>query len=85
MCSQIQGPAPRVGARVVCATGAINTDRSQGHITDPRGRKISTYPGRALKWDWVLNASTLDLTRPKYELGALPVDPVAIPGVTPLV
>jgi predicted dehydrogenase len=131
MCSQIQGSTPRVGERVVCAKGAINTDRSQGHITDPRGRKIytydgaahsgevaqftnlirsvregkpineckrlaetsltvimgrmSAYTGRALKWDWVLNASTLDLTRPKYELGALPVDPVAIPGVTPLV
>jgi hypothetical protein len=46
---------------------------------------MSAYTGRALKWDWAMTASKLDLTRPKYELGELPVDPVAIPGKTPLV
>jgi predicted dehydrogenase len=47
--------------------------------------RMSAYTGRALKWDWALNVSKLDLSRPKYELGPLPVDPVAIPGVEPLV
>jgi predicted dehydrogenase len=47
--------------------------------------RMSAYTGRALKWDWAMTASKLDLTRPKYELGELPVDPVAIPGKTPLV
>ena len=47
--------------------------------------RMSAYTGRALKWDWVLNASKLDLTRPKYEFGDLPVDPVAIPGIEPLI
>ncbi len=46
--------------------------------------RMSAYTGRALKWDWAMTASKLDLTRPKYELGALPVDPVAIPGIEPL-
>jgi predicted dehydrogenase len=47
--------------------------------------RMSAYTGRALKWEWALNASKLDLSRSKYELGDLPVDPVAIPGTTPLV
>lgn len=47
--------------------------------------RMSAYTGRAVKWDWAMNASKLDLTRPNYELGGLPVDPVAIPGVTQLV
>lgn len=47
--------------------------------------RMSAYAARAVKWDWAMNASTLDLSRPKYELGDLPVDPVAIPGKTPLV
>lgn len=47
--------------------------------------RMSAYTGRQLKWDWAMNASQLDLTRPKYELGDLPVDPVAIPGITALV
>ncbi len=46
--------------------------------------RMSAYTGRAVKWDWAVTASKLDLTRPKYELGALPVDPVAIPGTTAL-
>lgn len=47
--------------------------------------RMSAYTGRALKWDWVMNASKLDLTPPKYEFGDLPVGPVAVPGKTPLV
>jgi len=47
--------------------------------------RMSAYTGRALKWDWAIKSSKLDLTPPKYELGDLPVAPVAVPGATPLV
>ncbi|MHC4394123.1 MAG: Gfo/Idh/MocA family protein [Planctomycetota bacterium] len=47
--------------------------------------RMSAYTGRALQWDWVMNASKLDLSPPKYELGNLPVKPVAVPGKTKLV
>jgi myo-inositol 2-dehydrogenase / D-chiro-inositol 1-dehydrogenase len=47
--------------------------------------RMSAYTGRAIKWDWAMNASKLDLSRQKYELGELPVDPVAVPGKTQLV
>ncbi len=47
--------------------------------------RMSAYTGRALKWDWAMNASKLDLTPPKYQFGDLPVAPVATPGQTPLV
>ncbi len=47
--------------------------------------RMSAYTGRALKWDWAMNASTLDLRPPKYDFGSLLVDPVPIPGQTPLV
>jgi predicted dehydrogenase len=47
--------------------------------------RMSAYTGRALQWDWVMNASKLDLRPPKYEFGDLPVRPVAIPGKTELV
>jgi len=48
--------------------------------------RMSAYTGRALKWDWAMNASKLDFTPPKYDFGVdLPVRPVAIPGETQLV
>ncbi len=47
--------------------------------------RMSAYTGRALKWDWAMNASKLDLTPPKYEFGDLPPRPVAMPGQTPLI
>jgi predicted dehydrogenase len=47
--------------------------------------RMSAYTGRALKWDWAMNASKLDLTPPSYEFGDLPVVPVAVPGKTPLI
>jgi len=34
-----------------------------------------------LKWDWVMKASKLDLTPPKYEFGDLPVVPVATTAI----
>ncbi|MCU0914274.1 MAG: Gfo/Idh/MocA family oxidoreductase [Planctomycetes bacterium] len=46
--------------------------------------RMSAYTGRAMKWDWALNASKLDLTPPKLEMGDLPVPPPAIPGQTQL-
>ena len=47
--------------------------------------RMSAYTGRAIKWDWVMKASKLDLTPQKLELGDLPVAPVAIPGKTQLI
>jgi predicted dehydrogenase len=47
--------------------------------------RMSAYTGRAISWDWAMNASKLDLTPPKFEFGPLPVEPVAVPGKTPLV
>jgi predicted dehydrogenase len=47
--------------------------------------RMSAYTGRALSWDWAMTASTLNLSPAKYEFGPSPVDPVAIPGTTPLV
>jgi predicted dehydrogenase len=47
--------------------------------------RMSAYTGRAISWEWAMNASTLDLSPAKYEFGPNPVEPVAVPGVTPLV
>ncbi len=47
--------------------------------------RMSAYTGRAISWDWGLNSSKLDLSPAKYEFGPNPVDPVAVPGQTPLI
>ncbi len=47
--------------------------------------RMSAYTGRAIKWDWAMKASKLDLSPEKLELGDLPVAPVAIPGKTQLI
>jgi predicted dehydrogenase len=47
--------------------------------------RMSAYTGRALKWDWAMTASKLDLTPPKYDWVAFPVEPVAVPGKTQLI
>ena len=47
--------------------------------------RMSTYTGRAISWDWGINSSKLDLSPKKYEFGPNPVDPVAVPGKTPLI
>ena len=64
----------------------INEGRhlAESTLTAIMGR-MSAYTGRAMKWDWVMNASKLDLRPEKYELGDLPVRPVAVPGKTKLV
>jgi predicted dehydrogenase len=57
---------------------------AESSLTSIMGR-MSAYTGRALKWDWALNASKLDLTPPAYQLGTLPMPPVAVPGKTALI
>jgi predicted dehydrogenase len=57
---------------------------AESTLTAIMGR-MSAYTGRALKWDWAMNASKLDLTPPSYEFGDLPVAPVAVPGKTQLI
>jgi predicted dehydrogenase len=47
--------------------------------------RMSAYTGRALGWDWAMNASKLDLTPPKYEFCDLPMEDVAVPGQTKLI
>ena len=57
---------------------------AEATMTGIMGR-MSAYTGRALKWDWAMKASKLDLGPATYEMGPLPVAPVAMPGRTPLV
>ncbi len=47
--------------------------------------RMSTYTGQAVKHDWALKQSKLDLRPKEYALGPLPVAEVAMPGKTPLV
>ncbi len=47
--------------------------------------RMSAYSGRAVKWDWCLNASKLDLNPPELDFTDLPLRPIAIPGTTKLV
>ncbi|MBN1360026.1 MAG: Gfo/Idh/MocA family oxidoreductase [Sedimentisphaerales bacterium] len=57
---------------------------AESTLTSIMGR-MSAYTGRAMKWDWALNTSKLDLSPPAYEFGDLPEPPVAIPGKTQLI
>jgi len=57
---------------------------AESTLTAIMGR-ISAYTGRALKWDWVMNASQLDLRPPEYKFGDLPAEPPAMPGQTKLI
>lgn len=47
--------------------------------------RMSAYTGKALRYDWALKQSKLNLLPPKLELGPLAVAPIAMPGKTPLV
>ncbi len=47
--------------------------------------RISAYTGKAVKWNWVLKQSQLDLSPPQLGFGPVPERPVARPGVTKLV
>ena len=55
---------------------------AESTLTAIMGR-MSAYTGRALSWDWVMNASKLDLTPPRFDWIALPPLEVAVPGKTP--
>ncbi|NOR54016.1 MAG: gfo/Idh/MocA family oxidoreductase [Candidatus Aminicenantes bacterium] len=57
---------------------------AESTLTAIMGR-MSAYTGRSLSWDWVMKASKLDLSPPRYEMGELPVRPVAVPGETQLI
>jgi len=88
-----QGPTPN--PYVVEHTDLINGIRSgkplnegkrvaESTLTAIMGR-MSAYTGRELSWNWVMNASKLDLSPEKYEFGPMPVRPVAMPGKTKLI
>ena len=48
--------------------------------------RMSAYTGRALKWDWAMNASQLDLSPPSYDFDVdFPPRVVATPGKTQLI
>jgi len=57
---------------------------AESTLTAIMGR-MSAYTGRALSWEWVMNASELDLSPPAYEFGDLSVRDVAVPGKTQLI
>jgi predicted dehydrogenase len=58
---------------------------AESTLTGIMGR-MSTYTGREIKWDWVMNASKLDLMPAKLDFaGELPAEPVALPGKTQLI
>jgi predicted dehydrogenase len=58
---------------------------AESTLTGIMGR-ISAYTGREISWDWVMNASKLDLLPAKLDFsGELPAEPVALPGKTQLV
>jgi predicted dehydrogenase len=57
---------------------------AESSLTAIMGR-MSAYTGRALKWDWAIQASKLDLRPDEYKLGPLAMRPAAVPGQTPLI
>lgn len=57
---------------------------AESTLTAIMGR-MSAYTGRALSWDWVLNASKLDLTPPHMESKEVPPLEVPSPSKTVLV
>ena len=59
-------------------------DLAESTLAAVMGR-MSAYTGQEVRWDWALNDSTLDLTPPAWQMGPLPVPPVAVPGVDMLV
>ncbi len=57
---------------------------AESTLTAIMGR-MSAYTGRAMKWDWVLNTSKLELGPEMVEFGDYEINPVAMPGKTPLI
>jgi hypothetical protein len=46
---------------------------------------MSAYTGKEVTWEFVRNASVLDLSPPEYAFGDLEMRPVSVPGKTPLI
>ncbi len=65
---------------------ALNEGRqiAESTLTAIMGR-MSAYTGRTLKWDWLMEASKLDLSPQKLEFGNVTEEPTAVPGVTELI
>lgn len=57
---------------------------AESTLTAIMGR-MSAYTGRELSWKWVMNSSKLDLTPANYDMGSVVLNPVPVPGQTPLV
>ncbi len=57
---------------------------TESTLTGIMGR-MSAYTGRQMKYEWILEKSELNLFPEKLEFGPNPVQPVAVPGKTPLV
>ncbi len=57
---------------------------AESTLTAIAGR-MSAYTGRALKLDWALKSSKLDLVPKTLAFGPLPVNPVSQPGKTTLI
>ena len=47
--------------------------------------RVSAYTGKEIKYEWMMNASQLDLSPAQYALGDAPEVKIPVPGVTPLV
>jgi predicted dehydrogenase len=56
---------------------------AESTLTAIMGR-MSAYTGRQLSWDWVMNASKLDLAPATLAFGFAPALEVPVPGKTPL-
>lgn len=56
---------------------------AESTLTAIMGR-MSTYTGQTVTWEQAMQ-SKLDLTPARYEFGPLAVEPIAVPGRTPLV
>jgi hypothetical protein len=85
------------GVRSVSATSELAAKKRRAIVAGTQRRhqvaestltaimgRMSAYTGRAMSWDWVMNASKLDLTPPHLEFKALPPLEVAVPGRTEL-
>ncbi|BET65801.1 Gfo/Idh/MocA family oxidoreductase [Opitutales bacterium ASA1] len=69
--------------------------RSGTHLNETRDVTLSSavavlgresaYTGRAIKFDWLMERSQQDLTPKEWAWGPKPIDPLPVPGKTPLV
>jgi predicted dehydrogenase len=57
---------------------------AESTLTAIMGR-ITTYTGREISWNWLMNSSKLKLGPDKYVFGDNKVEPIAIPGKTQLI